>query len=124
MARLIGERNESQVEVNGQGMKALIDTGAQVSSISLAMVKRMKLRIHQLQTLLDIEGTGGTEVPYLGYVEVHLCIPEVQKFDLDVLMLVVPDSQYTENVPIALGTLHIDMLLELATERELAKFNE
>ena len=37
-------------------------------------------------------------MPYLGYVEAHLKIPEIKAFDLDVLLLIVPDSahiQYT-----------------------------
>ena len=36
-------------------------------------------------------------------------------------MLVVPDSPYCERVPIALGTLHIDMFIKLATQEELEK---
>ena len=40
----------------------------------------------------------------------------MEKFDLDVLMLVVDDSPYGMRVPIQIGTLHIDMALDLATE--------
>ena len=36
-------------------------------------------------------------------------------------MLGVLDSPYCERVPIALGTLHIDMLIKLATQEELEK---
>ena len=36
-------------------------------------------------------------------------------------MLVVPDSSYCNSVPIALGTIHIDMLIKLATQEELGK---
>ena len=42
---------------------------------------------------------------------------------MDVLMLVVPDSPYCERVPIALGTLHIDMLIKLATQEGLEKIS-
>ena len=44
-------------------------------------------------------------------------------FDLDVLMLVVDDSPYGMRVPIQIGTLHIDMALNLATEEEKRMFN-
>ena len=45
--------------------------------------------------MLQIEGSGGLDVPYLGYVETHLRVPEVKAFDTDVLLLIVPDSVYT-----------------------------
>ena len=55
--------------------------------------------------MLQIEGSGGSEVPYLGYVEAHLRVPEVKAFDTDVLLLIVPDSAHTTHTPITLGTL-------------------
>ena len=58
-------------------------------------------------------------MPYLGYVKVHLKIPEIKAFDLDVLLLIVPDSAHTQYTPIMLGTLHIDMAIQLATKKEL-----
>ena len=38
-------------------------------------------------------------MPYLGYVEAHLEIPEIKAFDLDVLLLIVPDSAHTQHTP-------------------------
>ena len=73
---------------------------------------------------MQIEGSGGLEVPYLGYVEVQLKIPEVKAFDQDVLLLIVPDSAHTQYTPISLGTLHIDMAIKLATEKELETLNK
>ena len=52
------------------------------------MGKKLKLEPKQLQSILWIEGSRGLEVPYLGYVEVHLRIPEVKAFDQDVLLLI------------------------------------
>ena len=72
-----------------------------------------------LQAILDLEASGGGDVRYDGYVELNLDIPEVAKFKEDVLMLVVKDSPYGEGVPVAIGTLHIDMVLEVATKEEL-----
>ena len=51
-------------------------------------------------------------------MELNLDIPEVTKFKEDVLMLVVKDSAYGERVPVAIGTLHIDMVLDVATKEE------
>ena len=50
-----------------------------VSQITLALAKALKLPIHKLKTLIPIEGSGGIEVPYLGYVEATLQIPEVDE---------------------------------------------
>ena len=76
------------------------------------------------KSILWIEGSGGLEVPYLGYVEVCLRIPEVKAFDQDVLLLIVPNSTHTQYTPITLGTLQIDMAIKLATEEELRNLNK
>ena len=86
--------------------------------------KKLKLEPKQLQSILQIEGSGGLEVPYLGYVEVQLKIPEVKAFDQDMLLLIVPDSAHTQYTPVTIGTLHIDMGIKLATEKELEVLNK
>ena len=122
--RLVGEANESIVMVEGQEARALVDAGSQLLAISLEWVKKLKLEPQQLRSILQIEGSGGLEVPYLGYVEAHLKIPKIKAFDLDVLLLIVPDSAHTQYIPIMLGTLHIDMVIKLATKMELGSLNE
>ena len=81
-------------------------------------MRELGLKVRHLQTILDLEVTGG-DVPYEGYVELNLDIPEVAKFKEDVLMLVVKDSPYSEKVPVGIGTLHIDMVLDVAMKGEL-----
>ena len=73
---------------------------------------------------MQIEGSGGVEVAYLGYVETHLKIPEIKAFDQDVLLLIIPNSAHTQCTPITLGTLHVDMAIRLATEKELKNLNK
>ena len=104
-------------------MKALIDSRAQISAISKSMAKTLGLPIRKLETLLDIEGSAGLEVPYLGYTELRLDIPEIAKFDHDVLMMVYSDSKYSHRVPVIIGTLHIDEALDLATYDKLASLS-
>ena len=122
--RLVGEVNETTVLVEGQEASACIDSGTQLSSISLAWVKKLNLKPQQLWYILQIEGSGGLDVHYLGYVETCLGIPEIKAFDTDVLLLVVPDSVHTMCTPITLGTLHIDMVIKLATKKELESLNK
>ena len=57
-------------------------------------------------------------------MEVHLKIPEVKALDQDVLLLIIPDSAHTQCTPITLGTLHIDMAIRLATEKELKNLSK
>ena len=92
-------------------MKALIDSGAQISTITDHFARELRLEVRDVGTLLNLEGTGGGEVPYSGYVEANLKIPSLPNFSRDILLLVVPNSRYGERVPVALGTLAIDMVL-------------
>ena len=103
MVRLIGEANESMIQVNDCLVKALIDSGTQVSTMARGLAQMMNLKIHKLRKILKIEGTGGGDVPYDGYVEVELQLPQIKHFQEKVLMLVVNDSDYGERVPIQLG---------------------
>ena len=123
LVRLIGTPNESPAIVEGVPITSLIDLGANMSAITKSFAKEFQLEIKGLQTILDIEVTGGGQVPYHGYAECRLKLPDIEKFDLDVLMLVVDDSPYHMRVPIQIGTLHIDMALDLATEEEKRKLN-
>ena len=49
---------------------------------------------------------------------------KIKAFDLDVLLLIVPDSAHTQYTQITLGTLHIDMAIKLATKKELESLNK
>ena len=121
--RLIGEPNETSIIVENQKVKGLINSGAQISSISDKFAKLLNLEVKKLEMLLDLEPTGGGQVPYDGYVEVRLEIPNVQAFDLDILMLVIPESEYSKSVPVTTGTIHIDEIINLITDEELKLAN-
>ena len=88
-----------------------------------SFAEELDLEIKPLSTILDIESTGGGRVPYHGYVECQLKLPQIEKFNLDVLMLVIDDSPYGMRVPIQIGSLHIDMAIDLATEMEMKKLS-
>ena len=93
-----------------------------MSAITKSFAEALELELKPLESVLDIEATGGGKVPYHGYVECRLNLPQVEEFDHDVLMLVIDDSQYGAKVPIQIGTLHIDMAIDLATDEERMKF--
>ena len=112
-----------KAKLEGQDFKALEDSGSMVSQITHSLAKALKLPIKQLQTLIRMEGSGRITVPYLGYVEATLNIPEVKAFQEDCLFLVVNDHTYGKCVPIMIGTLHIDMIIDQATKEELEQIS-
>ena len=99
LGQLVGEANEFKVIVEGQETRVLLDSGSQLSAISWTWVKKLKLEPRQVQSILQIEGSRGLEVLYISYVETHLRIPAVKAFDQDVLLLIVPNSAHTCNIP-------------------------
>ena len=119
MARLIGKVNETQVKIENQTLTALIDSDAQISQLTKSLVEALGLKMKTLNKILPLDGAGGIDVPYLGYVEARLSFPEIQGFDEDCIFLVMNDHHYGDRVPVTIGTLHIDMMLDLATREEL-----
>ena len=121
--RLIGPRNEINVVVNEEPVKGLVDTGAQISAISMELVKRHDLPIFQLQQQLDFEGFGGVDIPCTGYTELTLNIPEIEGFKREILAFVPKDRKYSAEVPLIIGTLHINEILACATAEELGRLS-
>ena len=105
--------------MNDEEVTALVDSGVQISAVSMTFAKKHQLPIWQLQKLLDFEGFGGVEIPYIGYTQIQLKIPGIQDYHKDILVFIQKDSRYSERVPIILGTLHIKDILHSATKEEL-----
>ena len=81
--------------------------------------------IQPLEHLVPIEGSGGANVPYLGYVEVRMHIPGINSFDRDVLMLVSPTTtHYHQRVPIQVGSQIIDQVTNCISEDELQSLSQ
>ena len=87
----------------------------------LNFAKELTLKIKPLGQLLELEGTGGAAIPYLGFVEVNLQIPGIRNYNKDVLLLVIPTTTYTKTVPVMVDTKITDKALSLMTAGELAK---
>ena len=69
---------------------------------------------------MELEGTGGAAIPYLGFVEVKLQIPGIRDYNEDVLLLAIPTMAYTEGVLVMVGSNIIDRALRCMTAGELA----
>ena len=121
IAHLVRHSNEAPVIIDGQEVTALIDLGAQVSSISAQFCKELTLQIQPLGQLLELEGTGGAAIPYLTFVEINLQIPGIRYYNEDVLLLVIPTMTYSKTVQVMVGTKIIEKALSLMSVGELAK---
>ena len=67
-ARILDRANETDAEIDGIISKALIDSGAMILMMSRGYCEEQGYGIQPLEHLVPIEGSGGADVPYLGYV--------------------------------------------------------
>ena len=118
ISRLIGPANETLLQIKGKSYLALIDSGAQLSALPESLVEKLKLKVHNLNTIIEAEATGGSLVPYTGYVEARLSIPGIKVMNQNSLFMVVKDNNYTNRVPVQLGTLDINEALAVVMREE------
>ena len=105
-ARIIGEENLTDIELNGKTTKALIDSGSVVSTISESLYRNLpdKPQLHNMTDFgIIIETANGTSLPYLGYIEADIILQNQGKA-FPTLLLVVPNTEYHNKVPVLLGT--------------------
>ena len=48
-----------QVKIEGKPYLALIDSGAKLSALLESLVEKLKLKVHNLNTIIEVEATGG-----------------------------------------------------------------
>ena len=102
---LIGKVNEAQIQIEEVECTGLVDTGSMVSTVSERFFQEnlKNIPLHPLEALLKIECAAGQHLPYAGYIEVGLRIPGRGISEM-CLFLVVPETGYSANVPVLVGT--------------------
>ena len=106
LQRMIGDPNLTDIKISGILVKALIDSGSQVSSITGEFYDNMdhKPELNSMDDFqIDLKGANGMTVPYTGYIEASI---ETQLTSTPILtvLLVIPVSQYHGVAPVLLGT--------------------
>ena len=107
MPRMIGSRNETEVLVNWQECTALIDSGSDISTIGLGFYESMSPKPELMSMSdfnLNITGASGSKIPYRGYFEAEVCMPNIENEPLCIPVLVVPTTGYSGQVPMIVGT--------------------
>ena len=84
---LNGRVNEGDIFVGDIQVTALIDTGAQVSTITQDFCEAHRYDIHPAKQILCLEGTWRFSIPYLKCIEATVKIPPIKDYDECVPML-------------------------------------
>jgi hypothetical protein len=93
--------------LNGKEIPALLDTGSTVSTVSESCYCKhlaSSIPLKSRDNILDVECAGGTPLPYKGYIEANIKMPGDTNTTCQHVMLVVPDSRYSQHIPALIGT--------------------
>ena len=69
--QLIGRVNEAKVKIDGCEVTGLIDSGANISSISKNFAEKWVCHVDNCDSCWKLRGLGGLMSHYLGYKEVN-----------------------------------------------------
>ena len=117
--RLVGRANEERTFINGQPVTALLDTGSQVMHVSHNFSLTSGIQIHPITQLVNIEGTRGDTIEYVGYAKAKLFLyMGSQNFNIEALLLVLPTTKYQKRVPVAIGTTITDMVVDFINQNK------
>ena len=124
-ARILGRANKTDVEMDGIISKALIDSGAMTLMMHRGYCDEHVYEIQPLDHMVLIEGSGGADMTYLGYVEVRMHILGIHSFDRNVPMLVSHiTSHYHHRVPFQVGSCIINQVTNCISEEELQSLSQ
>ena len=98
---LMGWSQKAPILVNGQKVITLINSGTEVSSVNSGFCE---LKVHPLDMLLKLEGTGRATIPYLRYVAVNLQIPGIRSYNEGLMLLVILTTPYAKKVQVMVGS--------------------
>ena len=117
--KLVGRANEEKIFINGLPVTALLDTVSQVTHVSHDFCVAYGIEISPLAKLVNIEGTGGDSIEYLGYDETSLSLPMgSHTFKTEALLLVLPTTDYLKKVPMSIGTTITDMVVDFINQHK------
>ena len=123
-AELVGKPNESDISINGIKLRALLDTGATISTIAETCHKNNfpEVPIEPLKHILNVECADGELLQYRGFIVVDLQGVGSTSATVRCLLLVIPDNIYNQSVPVILGTNVLEIYMDLCKDRYGEKY--
>ena len=98
--------------MNGNTVTSLLDTGSQVTHISLDYSQAMGIPINPKDQLVNMRELGDA-IEYVGFIETDLSFPMgTHVFKTEALLLVLPTTEYQKRVPVTIGTSLTDMAVD------------
>jgi transposase InsO family protein len=124
LTQLIGKRCESSLLVDGISTVGLLDSGSQISTISEGFYSQYMSSkpLQLLSSIVNIEGGNGQSIPYLGYIEatIQLDGSAAESPEASTLLFVCPDTGYSSQVPLLIGTNVLNRLLNSQSTSDLS----
>ena len=111
--RLIGPHNVANIELDGNKIVALLDTGCQITNISRKYCEEMNIPVLDIDKLVDLEQADGSNIDYEGYAEITIECDLFPSMKLDIPVLVVPYTSYHDQVPLTIGTKTLGQMIDL-----------
>ena len=115
--------NVAKVKINGESCMALLDNGMQINTIMPSYVKSHSLKMGPITNLTGrctCIGLGNAYTQPLDYIIVQVQVDGVHSYSEDQIALVVLDLlNFTERIPIILGTPTISLIINVMKEREI-----
>ena len=124
LAQFIGTDTIAEALIDDVPTKVLLDTGAMIDLMPISYAKAAGLEIKPLSLITDkhvtISLAAGQYSEAVGYTEFNLKVPRVFGYDMDRLALLSEDdSNYSERVPVAVGTRTLDSIMYAMKEGEI-----
>jgi len=88
-------------------VKALVDSGSMVTTVSESFYNSLedKPSLNSIENLgLKVSIADGSALSYKGYIECTVIIPFLPDFNIQVPVLVVPDTDFNQSCPVIVGT--------------------
>ena len=115
--KLVGNVDEVQIRIGNIPTQSLLDSGSCVSLVAESFYNKHLAdnELKSVEGILNIECANGGQLPYIGYIETDVIITSglPGSKPMPCLILVSPDTPYSNRTPVVIGT---NILNELLTE--------
>lgn len=104
---MVGSANEGNISICGVTTRGLIDSGSMITSVSQSFYESLN-PVPQLHSIteygLSVLGANGSHLPYIGYIEADISVPQLGNDAHQIPLLVVSNTEYNSKVPVIIGT--------------------